>query len=86
MMPYDRTVMVERVWLSMYEDRWGRFMQTGQIYDYLAYKGHPDKEKAEDFYTGQSQEAWRVDGGIHECGNTGVRNSDRDYYKSRINW
>lgn len=31
----------------MHEDGWNRFMQTGQVHDYLAYKGHPDMENAE---------------------------------------
>ena len=30
----------------MYEDGWSRFMQTGQVHDYLAYKRHPEMEEA----------------------------------------
>lgn len=56
----------------MHEDEWSRFMQTGQVYDYLAYKGHPDMEKAES-----------KAGEIHEYGDAGFRNSDRDDYKNR---
>ncbi len=48
-------------------------MQTGQVHDYLAYKGHPDMEKAES-----------KAGEIHEHGDAGFRNTDRDDYKSRI--
>lgn len=47
-------------------------MQTGQIHDYLSYKGHPDMEKAE----GKAGE-------IHERGNTGFRNIDRDCDQGR---
>ena len=47
-------------------------MQTGQVYDYLAYKGHPDMEKAES-----------KAGEIHEYGDRGFCNTDRDDYKSR---
>ncbi|MDE7321279.1 MAG: hypothetical protein K2N73_00875 [Lachnospiraceae bacterium] len=56
----------------MHEDGWSRFMQTGQVHDYLAYKGHPDMEKAES-----------KAGEIHEYGDTGFCNTDRDDYKSR---
>ncbi len=56
----------------MHEDGWSRFMQTGQVHDYLAYKGHPDMEKAE----GKAGE-------IHEHGDARFRNTDRDDYKSR---
>lgn len=56
----------------MHEDGWSRFIQTGQVHDYLAYKGHPDMEKAES----------RA-GEIHEYGDRGFCNTDRDDYKSR---
>jgi len=56
----------------MHEDGWSRFMQTGQVYDYLAYKGHPEMESAE----GKAGE-------IHERGNTGFRDTDRDRYQGR---
>ncbi|MBO5030419.1 MAG: hypothetical protein J6D08_00800 [Lachnospiraceae bacterium] len=57
---------------QMYEDGWSRFMQTGQVYDYLAYKGHPEMEKAES-----------KAGETHERGDTKFYYTDRDYYKSR---
>ena len=47
-------------------------MQTGQVHDYLAYKGHPDMEKAES-----------KAGEIHEHWDTGFRNIDRDRYQGR---
>ncbi len=50
-------------------------MQTGQVYDYLAYKGHPDMEKTES-----------KAGEIHECRYTEFSNTNRDYYKSRTDW
>lgn len=56
----------------MYEDGWSRFMQTGQVHDYLAYKGHPDMENAKS-----------KAGEIHECGYAEFRDTDRDYFKSR---
>ena len=47
-------------------------MQTGQVHDYLAYKGHPDMEEAES-----------KAGEIHEYGYAGFCNTDRDDNKSR---
>lgn len=32
----------------MYEDEWNRFMRTGQVNDYLAYKGYQGTENAAD--------------------------------------
>lgn len=32
----------------MYEDEWNRFMRTGQVSDYLAYKGHQGAGNAAD--------------------------------------
>ena len=32
----------------MYEDEWNRFMRTGQVNDYLAYKGYQGTETAAD--------------------------------------
>lgn len=59
----------------MHEDGWSRFIQTGQVHDYLAYKGHPEME-----------EAGSKAGEIHECGNTGFRDTDRDHYQGRTDW
>ncbi len=56
----------------MHEDGWSRFMETGQVHDYLAYKGHPDMEKTES-----------KAGETHECGNTGFCDADGDHYQGR---
>ena len=50
-------------------------MQTGQVHDYLAYKGHPDMEEA-------NSKA----GETHEYRNAGFCNTDRDCYQSRTDW
>lgn len=55
-------------------------MQTGQVHDYLAYKGHPDMEEAM-FMTAVMDRSKA--GEIHEYGNTGFRDIDRDRYQSR---
>lgn len=51
----------------MYEDEWNRFMRTGQINDYLAYKGHQ----------GTGNDADKA-GEIHERGYAGFRNTYGD--------
>lgn len=58
----------------MHEDGWSRFMLTGQVHDYLAYKGHPEMEEASKA------------GEIHERRNTGFRDADRDCYQGRTDW
>lgn len=58
----------------MYEDGWSRFMQTGQIHDYLAYKEYPDGEKIEN-KTGE----------VHGCEYAGVHDGDRDHYQGGTN-
>lgn len=50
-------------------------MQTGQVYDYLAYKGHPEMEEAKS-----------KAGETHEYSDAGFRNTDRNCYQSRIDW
>lgn len=55
-------------------------MQTGQVYDYLAYKGHPDMEEAMSMTTVMDGSKA---GEIHEYGNTGFRDNDRDCYQGR---
>lgn len=53
--------------VKMYKDDWNRFMRTGQINDYLAYKGHPIMENA------------KVKAGdVRELGYAGVRTINRD--------
>ncbi len=59
----------------MYEDGWSRFMQTGQVHDYLAYKRHPEMEEA-------NSKA----GETHEYRDAGFCNTDRDYYQSGTDW
>ena len=49
-------------------------MLTGQVHDYLAYKGHPEMEEASKA------------GEIHERRNTGFRDADRDCYQGRTDW
>lgn len=55
-------------------------MQTGQVYDYLAYKGHPEMEETMSMTaimgSGKAGE-------IHERGNTGFRDTDRNRYQGR---
>lgn len=58
-------------------------MQTGQVYDYLAYKGHPDMEEAMSMTTVMDGSKA---GEIHEYGNTGFRDNDRDCYQGRTDW
>ena len=60
---------------AMYEDGWSRFMQTGQVHDYLAYKRHPEMEEA-------NSKA----GETHEDRDAGFCNTDRDYYQSGTDW
>ena len=60
---------------SMHEDGWSRFMQTGQVYDYLAYKGHPEMEEAKS-----------KAGETHEYSDAGFRNTDRNCYQGRTDW
>lgn len=64
----------------MHEDGWSRFMQTGQVHDYLAYKGHPDMEEAMSMTKAMDRSKA---GEIHEYGNTGFRDADRDRYQGR---
>lgn len=64
----------------MHEDGWSRFMQTGQVHDYLAYKGHPDMEEA--MSTTAVMDRSKA-GETHEHGNTGFRDIDRDRYQGR---
>ena len=49
-------------------------MQTGQVHDYLAYKGHPEMEEASKA------------GEIHERRNAGFRDTDRDRYQGGTDW
>lgn len=51
----------------MYEDEWNRFMRTGQVNDYLAYRGHQSTKNATD----KAEE-------IQERGYAGFRNTYRD--------
>ncbi len=55
-------------------------MQTGQVHDYLAYKGHPEMEEAMSMTAAMDRSKA---GEIHEYGDTGFRNIDRDRYQSR---
>lgn len=59
----------------MYEDEWNRFMRTGQVNDYLAYKGHQGIENASD-----------RSGEIHECGDTGFRQFHGNRDKIGADW
>lgn len=56
----------------MYDYGWSRFTQTGQIYDYLEYKGihtmKKEKNKA---------------GEVQECSYAGLRISNRNHNQSR---
>lgn len=67
----------------MHEDGWGRFMETGQVYDYLAYKGHPDMEEAMSMTAVMDSDKA---GEIHEYGNAGFCDTDRDHYQGRTDW
>ncbi len=58
----------------MYEDEWNRFMQTGQISDYLAYKEQLDT-KNEEHRSGET----------HEYGYAGVRSLYGDCTKVGTN-
>lgn len=55
-------------------------MQTGQVHDYLSYKGHPDMEKAISMTA--VMDVGKA-GEIHEHGDTGFRNIDRDCDQGR---
>lgn len=66
----------------MHEDGWSRFMLTGQVHDYLAYKGHPGMEEAMSMTTVMDRDkAGEIR--THERGNTGFRDADRDCYQGR---
>lgn len=55
----------------MYEDGWNRFARTGQVSDYLAYKGYPTtKNKA---------------GDTSERRNAGLYHSNRNRHQGRTN-
>lgn len=55
----------------MYEDEWNRFMRTGQVNDYLAYR----KQQL------CMENTVNKAGDIHECGYAGFRNTYRDNNK-----
>ena len=57
---------------TMYEDEWNRFMRTGYVSDYLAYKGHQSTADAAD-----------RSGDIHERGYAGFRDTYGDSDKIR---
>lgn len=59
----------------MYEDEWNRFMRTGKVNDYLAYKRHQNTENVVD-----------RSGEIHERGDTGFRQLYGDCDKIRADW
>ncbi|MCD8039039.1 MAG: hypothetical protein LUE96_08145 [Lachnospiraceae bacterium] len=59
----------------MYEDEWNRFMQTGQVLDYLNYK---EREHRDDAGNGAGE--------TNERGDAGFRNSYGDYIKIRADW
>ncbi len=55
----------------MYENGWNRFARTGQISDYLTYKGYPaTKNKT---------------GNAGECRNAGLYHGNRNCDQSRTN-
>ena len=56
----------------MYDDEWNRFMRTGSVSDYLAYKGHLS-----------TKDAAEGAGDIHECGYAGFRDNYGDSDKVR---
>ena len=60
---------------EMYKDGWNQFMKTGQIEDYLAYKGHHPITENKKNWTGK----------IYECGYAGFCNSNRDCNKGGTN-
>lgn len=62
----------------MYEDEWNRFMQTGQINDYLAYRMH-------DMHRGHMENAADGAGKIQERKHAGFRGSYGDYNKVGAN-
>ncbi len=70
----------------MYGDEWNRFMQTGQISDYLTYRGYG--RNCHDFghiYSGHIEYTARKSEEIQECTNAGFCSSYGDYNKVRTN-
>ena len=60
---------------EMYKDGWNQFMKTGQVKDYLAYKGHHPITENSNNWTGK----------IYERGYAGFCNSNRNCNKDGTN-